>query len=99
MSLLLVTIPAHQNGEKKKSRKKKKTSENDFIVYDESDDDDSLDEKYDNRKGLLFKCTFLRIILDEAHSIKNHNTSTAIACHNLDAEYRLCATGTPIQNK
>jgi SNF2 family DNA or RNA helicase len=39
-----------------------------------------------------------RIVLDEAHLIKNHNTSTAKAVRQLDARTRICLTGTPIQN-
>lgn len=41
---------------------------------------------------------FYRIIIDEAHSIKNRNTASAKACYKLDAVYRWCLTGTPMQN-
>lgn len=39
-----------------------------------------------------------RIILDEAHQIKNKNSKQAIAVFNLDADRRWCLTGTPLQN-
>lgn len=39
-----------------------------------------------------------RIILDEAHQIKNKNSKQAIAGFNLDADRRWCLTGTPLQN-
>lgn len=39
-----------------------------------------------------------RIILDEAHRIKNGKTGTAISCTRLEAEYRWCLSGTPMQN-
>ncbi|CAG8437364.1 3442_t:CDS:2 [Ambispora gerdemannii] len=39
-----------------------------------------------------------RIILDEAQSIKNQRTKAAKACCQLDATYRWCLSGTPIQN-
>ncbi|CAG8452129.1 8018_t:CDS:2 [Ambispora leptoticha] len=39
-----------------------------------------------------------RIILDEAQSIKNKSTKAAKACCQLDATYRWCLSGTPIQN-
>ncbi|KAJ3213083.1 hypothetical protein HDU67_003399 [Dinochytrium kinnereticum] len=48
--------------------------------------------------GPLYDCEFLRIILDEAQMIKNHKSKTANACFSLKAKYRICLTGTPIQN-
>ena len=39
-----------------------------------------------------------RIVLDEAHTIKNRNAKTTQACYSLNAEYRWCLTGTPMQN-
>ncbi|ANQ11104.1 DNA repair protein rhp16 [Plasmodium coatneyi] len=41
-----------------------------------------------------------RIILDEAHRIKNRNTSTTQSIFNLKCSgYRWCLTGTPLQNR
>ncbi|KAF9184250.1 hypothetical protein BGZ50_003812 [Haplosporangium sp. Z 11] len=48
--------------------------------------------------GALFKVKFHRVILDEAHLIKNKHTKMSKACTALAATYRLCLTGTPIQN-
>jgi SNF2 family DNA or RNA helicase len=39
-----------------------------------------------------------RIILDEAHSIKNRNAKSTQACYALESWYRWCLTGTPMQN-
>lgn len=39
---------------------------------------------------------FHRVIIDEAHCIKNRNTQTAQACRLLRAAYRWCLTGTPM---
>jgi SNF2 family DNA or RNA helicase len=48
-------------------------------------------------------CLFLdvewyRVILDEAHTIRNRNTIVAQALWALEARFRWCLTGTPIQN-
>ncbi|OTB07455.1 hypothetical protein M426DRAFT_268728 [Hypoxylon sp. CI-4A] len=41
---------------------------------------------------------FYRVILDEAHCIKNHKSKSAKAVCNITALYRWCLTGTPMQN-
>ena len=45
-----------------------------------------------------FGLHWYRVILDEAHMIKNRNAKAAQACYALRAEYRWCLTGTPMQN-
>lgn len=47
----------------------------------------------------LFSLNFFRIILDEAHSIKNRQSKTAKACYELSATHRWVLTGTPIVNR
>ncbi|PGH13100.1 hypothetical protein AJ80_06472 [Polytolypa hystricis UAMH7299] len=46
----------------------------------------------------LFNVHWYRIILDEAHMIKNRNAKATQAVYGLDSEYRWCLTGTPMQN-
>lgn len=52
----------------------------------------------DGHRG-LFSLNFFRVILDEAHNIKNRQSKTAKACYDLAAEHRWALTGTPIVNK
>ncbi len=44
--------------------------------------------------GPLFRNKFLRVVLDEAHLIRNRNTKAAKAAWDLEAEYRWSLTGT-----
>ena len=41
---------------------------------------------------------FHRVILDEAQYIKNKETQSSLAVHQLNATYRWCLTGTPMMN-
>ncbi|KAJ3064989.1 hypothetical protein HDU98_011612, partial [Podochytrium sp. JEL0797] len=50
------------------------------------------------QRGELFKVHWHRVILDEAHTVKNKATRAARACVQLKAGLRWCLTGTPIQN-
>lgn len=49
--------------------------------------------------GSLFTVKFHRVILDEAHVIKNRRSKTARACYDLNATHRWVLTGTPIVNR
>lgn len=49
--------------------------------------------------GGLFSVEFFRIIIDEAHTIKNRRSKSARACYELKAIHRWVLTGTPIINR
>ncbi|EIE77372.1 hypothetical protein RO3G_02076 [Rhizopus delemar RA 99-880] len=52
-----------------------------------------------HKTTLLYNIEFWRVILDEAHQIKNPASKTSQACKDLQATRRWAVTGTPIQNK
>jgi SNF2 family DNA or RNA helicase len=59
--------------------------------------EDWFDQAWENR-GIFHRVKFWRVIMDEAHIIKNHNGRISMACQALDAVHTWALTGTPIQN-
>ena len=51
------------------------------------------------RKSILSRVSFGYAVLDEAQFIKNPEAKVTIACLQLEAQYRLALTGTPLENK
>ena len=58
-----------------------------------------LEENVTNFTSPLQQTEWFRVVLDEAHYIKDPSTMMSKAASELAAERRLCLTGTPIQNK
>ncbi|KAI0816219.1 SNF2 family N-terminal domain-containing protein [Xylaria sp. FL0064] len=61
-------------------------------------DAQDFEEQYNGNLGMLFKINFWRIVLDEAHNIKNHDSQTSIACQSLKGRHRWALSGTPLTN-
>ncbi|KAI0812102.1 SNF2 family N-terminal domain-containing protein [Xylaria sp. FL0064] len=49
-------------------------------------------------EGPLYSQRWLRIVLDEAHRIRNGQSQSFAACCRIRAQHRWCLTGTPVQN-
>ncbi|GAN03178.1 DNA repair protein rad-5 [Mucor ambiguus] len=52
-----------------------------------------------SHESIIFSVEYWRVVLDEAHQIKNKATRTSQACRDIKAKRRWALTGTPIQNK
>lgn len=51
------------------------------------------------KKSPLHQVQWGRVVLDEAHNIKDRASNTARAAFNLKTHKRLCLSGTPLQNR
>uniref|UniRef100_A0A914C6P3 Transcription termination factor 2 n=1 Tax=Acrobeloides nanus TaxID=290746 RepID=A0A914C6P3_9BILA len=66
----------------------------------DSDDGKKHRKKWaSNASSVLAQIAWDRIILDEAHKIKNRKTNISKACCQLNSRNRWCLTGTPIHNE
>lgn len=56
-------------------------------------------EKMNFKPSPIHQIQFHRVILDEAHNIKQRTTGVAKACFALKADHKWCLSGTPLQNR
>ena len=57
-----------------------------------------LGQRKGQPESALLSVTWDRVILDEAHEIRNRTSAVHIACHALKSDIRWCMSGTPIFN-
>ena len=57
---------------------------------------DGAPNSHPQNSSLLHRIYWYRVVLDEAHGIKEPSTLQAKAVHALDADRRWCITGTPL---
>ncbi|KAF4968649.1 hypothetical protein FSARC_3988 [Fusarium sarcochroum] len=58
-----------------------------------------FEQELNRASGALLQVNWYRIILDEAHQIKNHKARVTLGCWQLKSKYRWALTGTPLSNK
>ena len=69
-----------------------------YIEFEESGKDSEKKRTLET-KTFIFELEFHRIVLDEAHIIRNSNTGFFQAMSMLQSKYKLCLTGTPFVNR
>ncbi|KAF9652417.1 hypothetical protein BDM02DRAFT_3109440 [Thelephora ganbajun] len=87
---------------KKKTNAYRRKSRSAGFIVDDEDGDAALKKAIKKKKnkstGVLYEIQWYRVIVDEAHQIRNKMTRVSNAVVDLDATYRWCLTGTPIIN-
>jgi DNA repair protein RAD16 len=63
------------------------------------DSDEEAIEDIDLNQSALHSVKWGRLVLDEAHRIKQRTNSTSMAAFALAANFRWCLSGTPLQNR
>ena len=91
-----LAVAARPAGSASSSRVRGEVADGDDGEYDEAED---AVEDIDLNNSPLHCVKWGRLVLDEAHRIKQRTNSTSLAAFGLAADYRWCLTGTPLQNR
>lgn len=81
--------------QKKTSKQSEKDPDGETPVENSAGDEGGTS----TRKSILHSMKWERIILDEAHSIKDRRCNTAKAIFALESSYKWALSGTPLQNR
>ena len=105
-------IEEDEISKQKKGKRKNKKDKSDDALNDSFDDPeverdilDAMKEFKDANRhktkvvSIMHMISWFRIVLDEAHVIKDRSTSTAKAVYGLVSLYKWCLSGTPLQNR
>ncbi|QKX62492.1 uncharacterized protein TRUGW13939_09653 [Talaromyces rugulosus] len=104
----LKVLVYHNSNPKVKLMKKKDIQSHDVIMisysglesmYRKESKGWNRDDGIVKEDSVIHSIHFHRLILDEAHSIKQRTTSVARACFALKSTYKWCLSGTPVQNR
>ncbi|GJN80333.1 hypothetical protein PLIIFM63780_003859 [Purpureocillium lilacinum] len=60
--------------------------------------DGALASELERKKGFMFQVNWYRVVLDEAHAIKNLTSRSTMVCCELKSKYRWALSGTPLSN-
>jgi SNF2 family DNA or RNA helicase len=78
---------------------KQKDSRRESTLYQREQNEPGFRRKPRDKLALLGpECMWYRVIIDEAHMIKNRNSIQSKGSADLQAKFRLCLTGTPMMN-
>ncbi|KAH3949242.1 hypothetical protein HBH98_218660 [Parastagonospora nodorum] len=78
---------------------KQKDSRRETMLYERELNEPGFRRNPRDKLALLGpECMWYRIVIDEAHMIKNRNSLQSKGSADLQAKYRLCLTGTPMMN-
>ncbi|KAH7394480.1 SNF2 family N-terminal domain-containing protein [Pyrenochaeta sp. MPI-SDFR-AT-0127] len=81
------------------SESKQKESRRESMLCEREMREPGFRRKAQDKLALLgHECMWYRVIIDEAHAIKNRNTAQSKASVDIQARHRLCMTGTPMMN-
>lgn len=95
-----VTATVYDKGSEASKEKWRKELASDILIitYDQLRVSHQRFEGKKKPKSWLFESKFYRVVLDEAHKIKNPKSEIFGICLKLKSKHKWCLTGTPIQN-